>query len=90
MDIFVNRPSAPKDRKEEQPNLGRRKKRRERRRSGRDRRKAVNEGLVVSLSISKDRRSHRERRQRSDEGEFCLPAPEEKEEKKQRSFSIVI
>ena len=88
MDILVNRASGTRDQKEEQPTLGRRKKRRERRRSGRDRRRAVNDGLVVSLSTSKDRRSHRERRQGSDEREFHLPEIEEK--KKKKSFSVVI
>lgn len=88
MDIFVNRTFSPRDQKEEQPNLGDRKKKRERRRSGRDRRKTANDGVVVSLSISNDRRSQRERRQRSGEIEFRLP--EKMEKGKKGSFSIVI
>lgn len=89
MDIFVNRLFSSRDqKKEEPPRRGRRKKRRERRRSGRDRRKAVNEGVVVSLSIKNDRRSHRERRRHSGEVEFHLP--EKREKGKKRSFSVLV
>jgi hypothetical protein len=88
MDIFVNRPSTMRDQKEGLPNLRRRKKRRERRRSGRDRRKPANEGVVVSLSNSKDRRSHRERRQHSEEIEF--DPTESREKRKKRSISVVV
>lgn len=87
MDIFVNRTFSPKDQREEQPRQGRRKKKKERRRAGRDRRKSVNEGLVVSLSIRDDRRSYRDRRQHAGEIDFEVPEPEEKTKKK--SFSVV-
>ena len=87
MDIFVNRTFSSKDQREEQPKQGRRKKKKERRRAGRDRRKSVNEGLVVSLSIKNDRRTYRDRRRHAAEIDFQLPEPEEKTKK--RSFSVV-
>ena len=89
MDIFVNRMHSPTDQKEGKPKPKRREKRRERRKAGRDRRKSVNEGLVVSLSIRNDRRTYRERRHRHlADVEFQVPA-ESEEKTKEKSFSVI-
>ena len=88
MDIFVNKMSSAAEKKEEKLPLGRREKRRNRRKAGRDRRKSVNEGLVISLSGRKDRRSYRDRRQENQpDAEFRLPEDEAKEDK--QSFSVI-
>ena len=65
MDIFINRTSSAVEKKAEQRHTATQEKKKDRRRSVRDRRKSVNEGLVVSLSVRNERRSHRERRQHS-------------------------
>lgn len=46
-----------------QPESGRRKLKRERRRNRQDRRKDVRDGVVVYLSVKNDRRKNRDRRQ---------------------------
>ena len=89
MDIFVNKMHSPTDQKEGKPKPRRREKRRERRKAGRDRRKSVNEGLVVSLSNRNDRRTYRERRhQHMADIEFQVPA-ESEEKTKEKSFSVI-
>ena len=88
MDIFVNRASSASEKKEEQRPPCRQEKRRDRRKGGKDRRRSVNEGVVVSLSVRNERRSYRERRQQHPiETEFHFPGAAEKDRRK-RSISI--
>jgi len=88
MDIFVKGTSSATEKKEEKRLIRQQDKKRERRRAQRDRRKSVNEGLVVSLSASGERRHLRDRRQhnRSDV-EFALPEMDMQEEK--RHLSVI-
>ena len=90
MDIFVDRPSSTSEKKEEKRQPSRPGKRRERRKGGRDRRRSVNEGLVVSLSVREERRSFRERRRDRfpEETEFHLPK-KGIEKKRGPKFSII-
>jgi len=88
MDIFVKGTSSPTEKKEEKLLLRRRDKKKERRKAQRDRRRSVNEGVVVSLSAKGERRRLPDRRQQnSTETVFHLPETEEREEK--RNFSVM-
>jgi len=63
MEIFVNRTfSAADEKKEKRTPLRARLQRRERRQKNRDRRRSVNEGLIVTLSVENERRSRGDRR----------------------------
>lgn len=80
MDIFIKESSEPTLKKKSlTETFGRRREsKRERRKAVLDRRKSVNEGLIVSLSVKKDRRSGPDRRKSS------TPSPVAPQEGKQQ------